>query len=152
MTRDVALIGDPRNDENVVISQLQAAFISYHNWIADRLMEKDGVDLAKLRQEAADAKTIDDRMEKLAEINTVSREIYERARNHTIHYYHRMIVEDFLPRIVGLDRVQRIRTQGRRFYFPKGFIDRSTGKRRSPNIPVEFSVAAYSLRPQPGPR
>src|SRR5207249_3766580 len=32
-----ALIGDPRNDENVIISQLQAAFLRFHNRIADVL-------------------------------------------------------------------------------------------------------------------
>src|ERR1700688_4780176 len=32
-----ALIGDPRNDENVIVSQLQATFLRFHNRIADVL-------------------------------------------------------------------------------------------------------------------
>ncbi len=32
-----ALIGDPRNDENVIVSQLQATFLRFHNRVADVL-------------------------------------------------------------------------------------------------------------------
>jgi hypothetical protein len=32
-----ALIGDPRNDENVIVSQLQATFLRFHNRVADFL-------------------------------------------------------------------------------------------------------------------
>jgi hypothetical protein len=32
-----ALIGDPRNDENVIVSQLQAAFLRFHNRVANVL-------------------------------------------------------------------------------------------------------------------
>ena len=32
-----ALIGDPRNDENVIVSQLQSAFLRFHNRVADVL-------------------------------------------------------------------------------------------------------------------
>jgi hypothetical protein len=34
---DRALIGDPRNDENVIVSQLQATFLRFHNRVADVL-------------------------------------------------------------------------------------------------------------------
>ena len=36
-TQDRALIGDPRNDENVIVSQLQLAFIKFHNKMMDRV-------------------------------------------------------------------------------------------------------------------
>lgn len=35
-----ALIGDPRNDENLVISQMQAAFVAHHNRMVDRIVEE----------------------------------------------------------------------------------------------------------------
>ena len=35
-----ALIGDPRNDENVIVSQLQATFIRFHNRLASIMPEK----------------------------------------------------------------------------------------------------------------
>jgi hypothetical protein len=34
-----AIIGDKRNDENVIVSQLQGVFLSFHNAVADRLKE-----------------------------------------------------------------------------------------------------------------
>ena len=141
--RDVALIGDPRNDENVVISQLQAGFIAFHNRLVDMLLEKDGVDLKELDERIANASSILEQRKAEEEKFKVSREVFERARKHAIHYYHRMLVEDFIPRIVGVDRVQKIRAEGRKFYFPKGFLDQKTGRVRAPFIPVEFSVAAY---------
>jgi Animal haem peroxidase len=36
-----ALIGDPRDDENRIIAQLQAAFIRFHNAVADALLRAD---------------------------------------------------------------------------------------------------------------
>jgi hypothetical protein len=38
-----ALIGDPRNDENVIVCQLQAAFLRFHNRLADVLHATDPV-------------------------------------------------------------------------------------------------------------
>lgn len=35
-----ALIGDPRNDENLIISQMQAAFVAHHNRMVDRIVEE----------------------------------------------------------------------------------------------------------------
>ncbi len=141
--RDVALIGDPRNDENVVISQIQAGFIAFHNRIVDMLLEKDGVDLNELDEKIANASTLLEQRKVEEEKFKVTREVFERARKHAVHYYHRMLVEDFIPRIIGVDRVQKIRTEGRKFYFPDGFLDRKTSRIRAPFIPVEFSVAAY---------
>jgi len=36
-----AVIGDPRNDENVIVSQLHAVFMRFHNRVADRLGDAD---------------------------------------------------------------------------------------------------------------
>lgn len=36
-----AIIGDPRNDENVIVSQLQAIFLRFHNRMADVLHQAD---------------------------------------------------------------------------------------------------------------
>ncbi|HEX6710002.1 MAG TPA: peroxidase family protein, partial [Rubrobacter sp.] len=35
-----ALIGDPRNDENLIVSQLHLAFLKYHNKVVDDLQAK----------------------------------------------------------------------------------------------------------------
>ena len=34
-----AIIGDPRNDENVIIAQLHALFLQFHNRLADELQK-----------------------------------------------------------------------------------------------------------------
>lgn len=81
----VALIGDARNDENAIVSQIQAAFIAFHNAVADALVERSGSTIDNLS-------------------STQKREIFEMARDHVIHYYHRLLAEDFLPNIIGVDR------------------------------------------------
>src|SRR5947209_7317463 len=37
---DRALIGDKRNDENVIVSQLQGVFLRFHNFVADTQLKK----------------------------------------------------------------------------------------------------------------
>ncbi len=34
-----ALVGDPRNDENIIVSQLQLLFIHFHNKVVDRVLD-----------------------------------------------------------------------------------------------------------------
>ncbi|MEL6746264.1 MAG: peroxidase family protein [Pseudomonadota bacterium] len=142
ITMDVALIGDPRNDENAVISQMQAAFIDFHNANVDRLARVRGIDLLALERDVALATDPEDRLVKVAAERRAHAELFEAARDHTIHYYHRIIVEDYLPRIIGHDRVQNIMINGRRWYFADGF-NTAGGRMAQPFIPVEFSVAAF---------
>jgi hypothetical protein len=112
---DRALIGDKRNDENVIVSQLQGVFLRFHNFVADELL-KDSADTP------------------FADIQRVVR-----------WHYQWIVLHDFLPRIVGLEMVHRVLPhlekktsiyQNRpqlHFFVPKN--DRF--------MPVEFSVAAY---------
>ena len=39
----IALIGDPRNDENIIVSQLQLAFIKLHNKFVDQISGSTGL-------------------------------------------------------------------------------------------------------------
>jgi len=111
-----AIIGDPRNDENVLVSQVQAVFIRFHNRCVDELHLKDN--------------------------NKSDELLFEEARDTTTHYYHRIVLEDLLYHIVGVDMIQDVSTKGRRYYFPEGFWSQER-KPLSPYMPVEFSVAAY---------
>jgi len=43
-----ALIGDPRNDENVIVSQLQASFLRFHNRVADVMKGSKFVDVQRM--------------------------------------------------------------------------------------------------------
>ena len=100
-----ALIGDPRNDSHVFMSQMQVAFIRAHNRLVDRL-RANGTD---------------------------EHDLFEDARRALTWHYQWVIVNEFLPRLVGTDLVHSIVACGPRFYQPDG----------APFIPVEFADAAY---------
>ena len=86
-----ALVGDPRNDEHVVIAGLQCAFILFHN---------RAVDLARA-EGAADA--------------------FAWARRLLTWHYHWLILREFLPLIVGPGaRRATCSRGGRRLYRPDG--------------------------------
>jgi hypothetical protein len=70
----LAVIGDKRNDENSIVSQIQAAFIRFHNAVATRLAAARGL--------AGPA-------------------LFDAARNEVRWTYQRILVEDYLPRIVS---------------------------------------------------
>jgi hypothetical protein len=38
-SQNIALIGDPRNDENTIISQMQLAFLKFHNHVVDYVID-----------------------------------------------------------------------------------------------------------------
>lgn len=133
---NVALIGDPRNDENFILAQIQTAFIAFHNKIAQGMREEKaavlGVDLAN--PQAGDAA-------KIAQINA---EAFEEARDDVIHYYHRMIIEYFLPKVIGVTRTVDMGTHGRRFFMPELRANKEGELLLSrPEMPVEFSAAAF---------
>ena len=117
LPRDVnglALIGDPRNDENTAVSQLQLAFLKLHNAVLDGVGTTPSLKLA-------------------------GESDFDAARRLTRWLYQWSVVHDFLPRVVGQHVVDDIfRRQGNRPVRTKIF---EWDKRIF--MPVEFSVAAY---------
>ncbi len=106
-----ALIGDPRNDENVIVSQLQATMLRFHNRMVD---ENPGATLE---------------------------EVQRIVRWH----YQYVILNDFLPTIVGQDMVNAVlphRASGRSILRDPPALHFYRW-RNEPYIPTEFSVAAY---------
>ena len=101
----LALLGDPRNDTYVFMSQMQVAFIRAHNLIVDRVRE-DGA--------AGD-------------------DAFAEARRRLSWHYQWLIVNEYLPTLVGTELVAELLAVGPRFYRPDG----------APFIPVEFADAAY---------
>src|SRR5690348_14138185 len=101
----VALIGDPRNDVHVFTSQMQVRFIAAHNVLVDRL-RADGVG---------------------------DGDLFDKARRALSWHYQWLIVNDFLPMLVGRDLVDELLTTGPRYYRPDD----------APFIPLEFADAAY---------
>ena len=90
-----AIIADPRNDENVMISGLQAAFLRFHNRAVDFV--RDG---------ARDEKSDED-------------EVFRRARQLTTWHYQWMIVHEFLPLFIGQGMRNHILRHGRKLYRPE---------------------------------
>ena len=84
-----AIIGDPRNDENRIISQLQLAMIRFHNHVCDTLNAEDGL---------------------------TGGHLFEEARRITTWHYQWNVVMDFLVSICGGAVVEDILTCGRKYY------------------------------------
>ena len=110
-----ALIGDSRNDENVILSQFHVAMLRFHNAVIDYLR-------AQPRQQG-----------------TPPRELFERARRIVTWHYQWIILHEFLPLTIGQPRLDRLLRDGSRHYRAESRRD-SGG---NPLLPIEFSVAAY---------
>lgn len=87
----VAIIADPRNDENLIISGLQAAFLKFHNNVVDRLRSQ-GVP--------------NDR-------------VFEEAQRLVIWHYQWIVVHELLPQLVGHGIALDVLTHGRRYFRPR---------------------------------
>jgi hypothetical protein len=113
--QEVALIGDPRNDENTFVSQLQLTMLKFHNKVVD-LVEADPA------------------------LRRGSETRFEAAQRIVRWHYQWLVVHDFLRRTVGADMLAAVLDEtGAR---PK--VDRQFYEwKREPYMPVEFSVAAY---------
>jgi len=87
--RGPALIGDPRNDENRIISQLQLGMIRFHNLMCDSLNSDLGLE---------------------------GHELYLAARERTMWHYQWAVVNDFLVTLCGKAVVDDILSCGRTIY------------------------------------
>ena len=86
-----AVIGDPRNDENLMIVGLHAAFLKFHNHAVDYVRA----------QGTSDRTTV-----------------FLKARLLTTWHYQWLIVHEFLPQFVGQAMVDDILGNGPQFYAP----------------------------------
>ncbi len=110
-----AIIGDPRNDENVIVSQLQASMLRFHNVVADNMLKENP--------------------------NTAFEAMQQAVRWH----YQWVVLHDFLPTIVGQPMVNSILphlVSGKSIFEDKPKLTIFSWS-NDPFIPVEFSVAAY---------
>lgn len=109
-----ALIGDKRNDENVIVSQLQCVFLQFHNRLAGEMMTQNP--------------------------DVEFKEIQRRVRWH----YQYVVLNDFLPRIVGTKTMEKIWPNWRQGYCCDNQPNLCFYKfHDDPYIPIEFSAAAY---------
>jgi heme peroxidase len=114
-SEDVALIGDPRNDENTIIGQLQLVLLEFHNKIAEQV--------------EADT-TVPDELK------------FDETQRRVRWHYQWVVIDDFLRRVAGDELLEHLFTTDpttglpdirTRFYRPR--VD--------PYMPVEFSVAGF---------
>lgn len=111
-----AIIGDPRNDENAIVCNLQTAFISFHNsvanWIADNQLAS-------------------------------GKELFPAARKIVRWTYQKIVVRDYLRRIIEPATYDAFR-QDLRDYGEYGFLLYPFNIRQNfTKIPLEFAGAAY---------
>jgi hypothetical protein len=111
-----AIIGDKRNDENSIVSQIQLAFIKYHNAVVEKLRPLDPASW------------------------NAPFSLFVSARNEVRWTYQKLVVEDFLRRIVRAEVLEGLTG--------KSAAERSrnyalyTADKRE-NLPREFVAAAY---------
>lgn len=110
-----ALTGDPRNDENTIVSQLHLTFIKFHNKVVDLVQVEQGLS---------------------------GDELFKEAQRIVRFHYQWAVVNDYVRRTVGENMLNEVWTAGAngephkinlRFYHWKV----------QPFMPVEFSVSAY---------
>jgi Animal haem peroxidase len=88
-----AIIADPRNDENLIIAGLQAAFLLFHNRAVDEVTARHP--------------------------NWHPEKVFENAQRLTRWHYQWIVVHEFLPAFVGQELADEILRYGRKFYRPR---------------------------------
>ncbi|KQP69738.1 peroxidase [Microbacterium sp. Leaf288] len=86
----VALIGDPRNDENLIVSQLQTAMLRFHNAVAEHVRTDLGI--------------------------TAPGELFAETQRIVRWHYQWIVVQHFLRKLCGSAVVDDVLQKGRRFY------------------------------------
>jgi hypothetical protein len=111
--RALAVIGDGRNDENLLVAQLHLAFLRFHNAVAD--------DLAASEPDAATR--------------------FEKARQTVTHVYQWFVVNVYLPKVCMPSVVDSVKADKARLYHD--FRARVASGVSDFPLPLEFSVAAF---------
>ncbi len=101
----IAIIGDPRNDSHMLISQLHLAMLKAHNAFVDQ---------ARLNGTPADG-------------------VFEAAARQLRWHHQSIILNEFLPALVGQTLAEQVLQEGPRWFRPG----------HSVFIPLEFADAAY---------
>ena len=132
-----ALIGDPRNDENVLVAQLHLTMLLFHNRVMDHLEGASG-------DGSAGGAELEKLAAKLSGSDWQTR--FKVAQDVVRWHYQWVVIFDFLRLIVGEETLGHVLTKE-----PSRYGGRSTwtphttfyDPRYDAYIPVEFSVAAY---------
>jgi len=109
-----ALVGDPRNDVHVILSQLTLGFLRFHNAVVDHLRDQFLPDS----------------------------ELFDEAQRLTRWHYQWMVIEDYLRPLVGPDVLDKVLVTDPATGARRARLDFFRWK-QEPFMPVEFSAAAF---------
>jgi hypothetical protein len=101
----IAIIGDPRNDSHTLMAQMHLAMLKAHNAFVDATRER----------------------------GVPERDVFETAARELRWHYQWILLDEFLPSLVGRPLVDEVLTDGPRWFRPDGDVF----------IPLEFADAAY---------
>lgn len=96
-----AVIGDDRNDENLVVAQTHLAFLKFHNRVIDVLPRGEEDDRRSTFTQAEE---------------TRKRTTFHNSRRTVRWHYQWLVLNDFLPRVIDPNVLDEVRTNGRRFF------------------------------------
>ena len=85
-----AIIGDARNDENLIVAQIHLAFLKFHNKVADQVIAKG------------------------------SANPFLEARKIVTQHYQSIVLHHFVPWLADAEVCEDVRKHGRKFFNPKG--------------------------------
>lgn len=111
-----AVIGDPRNDENLFVAQLHVAFLRFHNRMVDALRDAGNTGNAE--------------------------EIFAKAREQVVLHYQWLVMNVYLPAICDPVALQQVKASGASLY---GAFLAGCGHTEGDAfpMPIEFAVAAF---------
>jgi Animal haem peroxidase len=89
----LAIIGDSRNDENLIVAQLHLAFLKFHNKVVAGI--RDGSIISQY---------------------STDQSVFIQAREFTIWHYQWILLHDFFARILDQNQLEIVLNKGRRFY------------------------------------
>jgi len=107
-----AILGDSRNDENRIVAGIHTMFIRFHNQTVDQLVSTHP--------------------------QWTAAQVFTEARKQVTTVYQNLILQDYLPRIVGKQTMDSVLRST-----PRGTSTQLKYYTNCAQMPVEFSVAAY---------
>jgi hypothetical protein len=132
------LIGDPRNDENLLLAQLHLAMVKFHNRVTDQLAAQqipDAFGQPMPSKPADEPPTAQPGvpLDQLLDVANYYGQLFSAGRRLVQWHYQWIVVHEFLPLIADSDVVSDVEQNGVKFFQPDA----------SGSMPVEFSVAAF---------
>lgn len=136
--QDFALIGDPRNDENMILAQFHLALIKFHNAVVDALRAGRITDALGRRLPPKPPNEPDDLqpgvpLEQLLDVENYYNAVFSSAQQLVRWHYQWLVVHEFLMRVGDPELVRDVEKNGPQFFRPQETV----------TMPVEFAAAAF---------